>query len=319
MSTVSEDETRKVNENQKTLLEYSDELEKQLKVLSIKPFKFSQFTNIQTIGHGGSTIVYSAIFEDQKYALKSIKNSLHLDNKSFKNFIQDIEHLRNINHPNIIKLFGTSRDPQTGNFMIVLQFAKDTDLRNYLGKKQKKGLYEISWTELIKLANGITHGLKYLHDKKIIHRDLGKREKIIENTPEEYASLYSKCWSSNLTDRPTPDEILNELEKLLTGVSVESITNNLVTHNYLYEETENYKVNNKFKEYYLLIEKIINDSMINFFDYDEFINFEKICENGHEKIQKAYWKSRELTVTLHNIKIGLNINKEIIQEYIKKV
>ncbi|RIB28062.1 kinase-like domain-containing protein [Gigaspora rosea] len=209
---------------------------------------------------------------------------------------------------------------------MVLQFAKDTDLRSYLKKKQKKGLYKISWSEIIKLAGEITHGLKYLHDKKIIHRDLhskniliddgnaliadfgmskylnesatlspggvtglaytdprcfqrikpdeksdvyslgllfweltsgippfsnlyvaaiisevlkGEGEKIIENTPLEYVSLYSKCWSSNSADRPTLNEILYELEKLSTQISIEHITNKLVKNSYSYEESEN--------------------------------------------------------------------------------
>ncbi|CAG8846867.1 3318_t:CDS:1, partial [Racocetra persica] len=53
-----------------------------------------------------------------------------------------------------------------------------------------------------------------------------KREEIIVNTPSDYVNLYTKCWSSNSFQRPTSDEILNELKKLSSEVTVDSITNN---------------------------------------------------------------------------------------------
>ncbi|RIB07274.1 kinase-like domain-containing protein [Gigaspora rosea] len=60
----------------------------------------------------------------------------------------------------------------TGVFMLILQYANGGNLREYLVKKQKDGIYKILWNEIIRIAIEITHGLKYLHNENIVHRDL---------------------------------------------------------------------------------------------------------------------------------------------------
>lgn len=56
--------------------------------------------------------------------------------------------------------------------MMVLQFANGGNLRDYLNRKQDQGIFKISWIELTRIAKDMTLGLKYLHTKDIIHRDL---------------------------------------------------------------------------------------------------------------------------------------------------
>ncbi|CAG8702476.1 5959_t:CDS:1, partial [Racocetra fulgida] len=52
----------------------------------------------------------------------------------------------------------------------------------------------------------------------------GTREKPIANTPADYTSLYSKCWSPDPDKRPALDKILNTLDKLSNRI--ELIINN---------------------------------------------------------------------------------------------
>lgn len=56
--------------------------------------------------------------------------------------------------------------------MLVLQYATNGNLRQYLRSKCQDGLYKILWVDLIRLAKEITLGLNHLHKKEIIHRDL---------------------------------------------------------------------------------------------------------------------------------------------------
>ncbi|RIB20169.1 kinase-like domain-containing protein [Gigaspora rosea] len=106
------------------------------------------------------------------YALKSLNTNLSLGRKEIKKFIRELKILNDINHNNIIKLYGVSRFSQTDNLVMVLQFANDGNLRNYLKGKWKDGKFKISWTKVIEFAIKITDGLNYLHENGIIHRDL---------------------------------------------------------------------------------------------------------------------------------------------------
>ena len=51
---------------------------------------------------------------------------------------------------------------------MVLEYADEKDLRNYLKIK----FTSLKWNDKVKMALDITSGLKYLHFKGIIHRDL---------------------------------------------------------------------------------------------------------------------------------------------------
>ncbi|RIB12331.1 kinase-like domain-containing protein [Gigaspora rosea] len=133
---------------------------------------YHKHSDLKCIGKGGYAVVYSAIFEGQIYAIKSLKNNLSFDDEAFKQVKRELKFLSTVDHPNIIKFHGISRDEKSDNFMLILQFANGGNLRTHLEKKRNNGIYKILWNELIKIAIEITYGLKYLHDKNIIHRDL---------------------------------------------------------------------------------------------------------------------------------------------------
>ncbi|CAG8719402.1 34333_t:CDS:2, partial [Racocetra persica] len=92
---------------EKSLVDYS-ELEDDLKSIGAKSFNYSQFSEIKKIGSGGSAVVYSAIFQEKKYALKSLNNNLSSDYKRFKQIMRELKNLYKTSHPNIIELFGIS-------------------------------------------------------------------------------------------------------------------------------------------------------------------------------------------------------------------
>ncbi|KAF0392213.1 kinase-like protein [Gigaspora margarita] len=65
--------------------------------------------------------------------------------------------------------------PSKGSYNIILQFAKDGDLRTYL----KENFSNLEWTDKFKMAYEISNGLAYLHKKKIIHRDLHSKNILV--------------------------------------------------------------------------------------------------------------------------------------------
>ena len=54
------------------------------------------------------------------------------------------------------------------NYNIVLRYANQGNLREHL----KINFHTLKWKDKIQMALNITCGLKYLHSKQIIHRDL---------------------------------------------------------------------------------------------------------------------------------------------------
>ncbi|CAB5345981.1 unnamed protein product [Rhizophagus irregularis] len=62
----------------------------------------------------------------------------------------------------------------------------------------------------LNLALQLSNAISWLHNKKIVHRDLhsnkilqGLREKPIPNTPEDYVKIYTDCWNIEPNNRPT--------------------------------------------------------------------------------------------------------------------
>ncbi|CAG8631827.1 21874_t:CDS:2 [Dentiscutata erythropus] len=175
---------------------YSEQLDAYLKNKNVKIFDYSQFKDLVRIGSGSFGTVYSATFQGVVYALKSMKNNLKLEEKEFKNFKHELKTFyRANNHPNVIKFYGIAKE--VDNFMLILQLADGGNLQDYLFKKQIDNTYKISWSELIQFAIDITKGL---------------REMPISNTPSDYSNIYQRCWSSEPSQRPSTDEILDVLK-----------------------------------------------------------------------------------------------------------
>ena len=59
-------------------------------------------------------------------------------------------------------------DPIYDNYIMILQYANQGNLREYL----KINFPSLQWKDKIQMALDVTCGLKYMHSKKIIHRDL---------------------------------------------------------------------------------------------------------------------------------------------------
>ncbi|CAG8818062.1 2844_t:CDS:1, partial [Gigaspora rosea] len=66
-----------------------------------------------------------------------------------------------------------------------------------------------------------------------------KREKMIANTPTEYANLCTKCWSFEQDQHPSSNEIKISLEKLSTEITSNVVENNIIIDNDVHMEIEN--------------------------------------------------------------------------------
>ncbi|KLL02714.1 MAG: hypothetical protein MRECE_50c002 [Mycoplasmataceae bacterium CE_OT135] len=112
-------------------------------------------------------------FEENKDKYKKYKNHREVVLKSLTNSQENTDFLEETaNHKiiddwfnNIVPCYGLSQDPQTGNYLMVMQYIERGDLRKYL--KNKNLSFK---NKLFRLVN-IAQGLKDIHQKNLVHRD----------------------------------------------------------------------------------------------------------------------------------------------------
>ena len=124
------------------------------------------------LGKGAfATVAIVTRKEDKKaYAMKRI-NISKLDEKEKESALNEIRILASLSHPNIIGYKEAFFDQKSRTLNIVMEYADDGDIdKKIKDNLKKKNLFseETIWGWIIQ----ILEGLKYLHDNKIMHRDL---------------------------------------------------------------------------------------------------------------------------------------------------
>ncbi|CAG8545796.1 22042_t:CDS:2 [Gigaspora margarita] len=192
----------------------------------LKEISFNNFGRLTSLGRGTSGCVYiakcnSTEMKNIVFALRCIEVTSTDTEAKIEGFIDELKRYSQINHPRIVQFYGISHDGQ-GSYYLVMEYAEEGTLRNYLKS------HKLTWSKKIQLAVQIAEGMTYLHNKKIIHHNLNEnmitlasriidndyREKPIETTPILYVNLYSGCWDKDSNRRPEMKEILDRLRHL---------------------------------------------------------------------------------------------------------
>ena len=130
------------------------------------------FVKEKVLGKGsfGSVFRVRRKRDNMIYALKSVYME-KLNKKEQENSVNEVRILASVNHPNVIGYKEAFWDDSGSTLNIVMEYADDGDLHTKIEKMAKEGgLFseEIIWSYSIQMIEG----LKALHDKKIMHRDL---------------------------------------------------------------------------------------------------------------------------------------------------
>ena len=124
------------------------------------------------LGNGAFGSVNKVIskIDRKEYAMKRV-NMAQLEEKEKENALNEVRILASFEHPNIIGYKDAFYDEISKTLNIVMELADDGDIESKIeyNKKNKLSFQENTiWNILIQ----ILQGLKFLHDNKIIHRDL---------------------------------------------------------------------------------------------------------------------------------------------------
>ena len=121
-------------------------------------------------------------YKDLLFAIKTLKKE-GIPPYQFNLLKSEVTILSNLDHPNIVKYFGTFEDESY--IHIVMEYLKGHDLDKIITLKKYTGFDEKNMCQIIQQ---LLKALSFIHSKNIIHRDI-KPENILFSNKKNYSSL----------------------------------------------------------------------------------------------------------------------------------
>lgn len=174
---------------------------------------YDQFENIELFAKGGFSNVYKADWssgpikkwnntknnwerkKNKQVALKALEN--------FQDIIVDF--LREISFHKLVdkkgcgvsRFYGISKNPANGNYVIVMKYLENDNLRKYLKEKSN----ELKLKDKFQLILNIIKGLESIHDKKIIHCDIHPGDILVGKNNKCYISDFGLSQPANYQNK----------------------------------------------------------------------------------------------------------------------
>lgn len=144
---------------------------------------------------GGSTV----------FALKAITSNPNPELQ--KQILRELQFNRTCNSPHIVKYYGTFLSDEYASIFIAMEYCGGGSLEAIYKRVKARG-GRIGEKVLGKIAEGVLSGLSYLHERRIIHRDI-KPQNILLDTQGQV----------KLCDFGVSGEVVNSLATTFTGTS----------------------------------------------------------------------------------------------------
>ncbi len=119
------------------------------------------------LGRGGMGVVYEGVEPDsgRQAAIKVLSTDLS-EEEDFRNrFEAEIDVLRKLKHPNIVRLFGFGE--HEGHLFYAMELVDGPSLENELRHSRP-----FHWREVTEMGIQVCRGLRHAHDRGVIHRDI---------------------------------------------------------------------------------------------------------------------------------------------------
>ena len=149
---------------------------------------WSVYQEIKTLGEGAYGVVKKVCLKNDPEtfrAMKIIPKENIIENEDGTKFVDEIEILKNLEHPNIMKIYECFNDKE--NVYIISEFCDEGDL---LGKMEKlKSLNQI----VVKfLMDQILNAIAYLHSNRIFHGDIKLENVMLYKTSLRESRRFSR-------------------------------------------------------------------------------------------------------------------------------
>ncbi|CAB5303789.1 unnamed protein product [Rhizophagus irregularis] len=139
----------------------------------LKWIPYNQFKNVEYLDEGGFSTIYKAIWvnsienvenvENAEVVLKCVNNL----NENLDEFLKEWKCLANFTTvAAFINLYGFTKNPNTLNYMAVMDYANKGNLRGNLAE-----VIKYNWKQKLHMLYKIIYGLNGIHQKNLIHCD----------------------------------------------------------------------------------------------------------------------------------------------------
>lgn len=132
-----------------------------------------------SLGKGAMGLVFSAHHENtgELAAVKVLAPAIASDAKFRERFKSEIESLKTLNHPKIVKLFGYGE--HEGHLYYAMELIQGTNLEQELRAGRR-----FNWRDVTQIGIDVARALKHAHDHGVIHRDLKPANLLVDENDE---------------------------------------------------------------------------------------------------------------------------------------
>lgn len=129
--------------------------------------QFGPYRVVRLVGRGGMGSVYEAVDPEngQAVALKTLASHLADDAGLRRRFFAEIETLKSLVHPGIVRLLAFGE--QEGMPYFAMELVRGRSVDDVLRREGP-----IGWQRALEIATAVARGLKVAHDHGVVHRDL---------------------------------------------------------------------------------------------------------------------------------------------------
>jgi eukaryotic-like serine/threonine-protein kinase len=121
------------------------------------------------LGAGGMSTVFQATDSvlERAVAVKLLAEHLAEDDAFVARFRREALSAARLQHPNVVQVFDSGRDPESGRHYIVMEYVDGPSCADLLRERKRLEL-----DETVHIVRDACHGLDYAHRAGVVHRDV---------------------------------------------------------------------------------------------------------------------------------------------------